>query len=81
MDDSTHEYAFDCTLVVSLRVKALSEDAARKVLSHYLDSADANLGAWADGSPILAEVSLVTSATDPGPFGRPRLYEIDGEAT
>ena len=65
-----HEYAFDITLAAAMRVKAVNEEQARKLLYDMLDAADANLGAWPDGSPILAEVSL---------DGRPNLFEIDGE--
>lgn len=65
-----HEYAFDIKLLAAVRVKATSEDMARRHLFECLDAADSNLGAWPDGSPILAEVSM---------DGEADLYEIDGE--
>lgn len=67
----THEYAFDVTFVGALRIKAASEAEARATLADCLDCADSNLGAWPNGDPILAELSL---------RGEPSLYEVDGEA-
>lgn len=67
-----HAYAFDCKLQCALRVNAASYDAAVKLLSTAIDCNTANLGAWPDGRPITAEVSL---AEDPGLH----LYELDGE--
>lgn len=64
------EFAFDVTLYAALRVTALNEAGARKKLADHLDATDAALGAWSDGQPILAEVSL----------GSVDLFEIDGEA-
>ena len=67
-----HEYAFDVRLYACIRVKAQTEEQARRLLRDCLDCADANLGAWPDGSPILAEVSPDDSSPD--------LIEIDGGA-
>ena len=64
------EFAFDVTLAGALRVNAPTEAEARRILRDRLDCADSNLGAWPDGSPMLAELSLT---------GTPSLYEIDGE--
>lgn len=75
-NDTIHEYAFDITLTGAVRVKACDEETARRHLAERLDCADANLGCWMDGTPILAEVSLAPE--DDG--GAPRLYEIDGES-
>lgn len=66
------EFAFDVKLFASLRVKAESEAQARALLREALDCADANFGAWPDGSPILAEASM---------DGEPDLFEIDEEPT
>lgn len=74
-----HEYAFDITLLGAVRVKACDEATARRHLAERLDAAEANLGCWMDGAPILAEVSLVTVDDDKA-VGPPRLYEIDGES-
>lgn len=63
------EFAFDIVLNGALRVNAPTEVEARKTLAAVLDCADSNLGAWPDGNPILAELSLT---------GNPSLYEIDG---
>ena len=75
MNIDLNEYAFDLTLTASLRVKAPDEKAARRMLYAALDCADANLGAWPNGDPILSEVSLV----DNGPLLPPTLYEVNGE--
>lgn len=66
-----HEYAFDVKMVAAIRVKARTEDEARRILSEKLDSASCNAGAWDNGDPILFEASV----DDCGPH----LYEIDGE--
>ena len=65
-----HEYAFDVTLSAAIRVKADTEDAARALLKETIDAADANLGSWANGAPILCEASLESIN---------ELYEVDGE--
>jgi hypothetical protein len=51
------EYAFDVTLFAVIRVKATSEKAARAMIRDALNGSGANLGAWPDGAPIMAEVS------------------------
>lgn len=63
-------YGFDLELKCSLHVKAPSHEAALRILRDKLDCADSNLGAWDDGTPILAEVSL---------RGTPALYERNDE--
>ena len=67
---TTKEFAFDITLAAAIRVTAESHDAAVAMLRKALDAADSNLGAWPNGSPILAECSL---------RGVPSLFEIDGD--
>lgn len=67
-----HEFAFDLKLTTALRITATNEKAARKLLAELLNCAHANLGAFANGDPILAEVSLEPGTLD--------LYEIDGES-
>jgi hypothetical protein len=69
----THEYAFDLKLDVALRVRAATFEAAVKILKERLDCAEANLGAWPNGDPILCEASLNGEVTPE------MLYEIDGE--
>lgn len=66
------EYAFDVKLFAVIRVTADSEEEARTAIRDKLDCADANLGAWDDGSPILCEVSRDD--------GEDQLIEVDGEA-
>jgi len=56
MTDLT-EFAFDVTLQAAIRVRATSLAEAREMLK-TIDAADANLGAWPNGDPILAEVSV-----------------------
>ena len=65
-----HEYAFDVKLFAAIRVRAESEAEARAMIRDHIDGADANLGAWPDGTPILCEVSA---------DGEADLYEVDGE--
>jgi hypothetical protein len=69
MTTELHEYAFDVKLLAAIRVKAANETEARELLSQHLNCADTNLGAWPDGSPILAEASI---------DGEADLYEVDG---
>ncbi len=64
------EFAFDATVKIAIRVNAATEQAARDLLDHHLDCADANFGQWPGGKPIKAEASL---------WDRPRVFEIDGE--
>lgn len=66
------EYAFDCKLQCAIRVNAASEEEAREMLAKQIDGASANLGAWPNGDPILAETSLDDTS--------PTLFEVDGEA-
>lgn len=58
MPKSAKVFLFDVTLTGAIRVAAHSEKEARELLAECLDCADANLGAWPNGQPILAEVSL-----------------------
>jgi hypothetical protein len=52
-----NEYLFDVKLFASISVKAATPADARALLRGALDCAGANLGAFPDGTPILAEVS------------------------
>lgn len=67
------EYTFDVKMFATLRVKANSEDEARRILLAEVDCADCNGGMWPDGSPILFEASVDDDS--------PELIEVDGEAT
>lgn len=64
-------YLFDVKLFSSIRVNALDEKTARAMLREALNGASANFGAWPDGAPIVADVSLDDDPAD--------LVEIDGE--
>lgn len=66
-----HEYLFDVKLFTAIRVKAASEEAARKKLNTYFDCADVNFGADEKGNPITGEASIDGDAD---------LVEVDGEA-
>ncbi len=68
------EYAFDLRLKAAIRVKAASLADAIKALQAELDCAEANFGAWPDGSPIIGEVSLAAIPTGDD------LFEIDGDS-
>lgn len=71
MSAKLHEYAFDVRLYACIRVKAASKTAALLLLRECVDGANVNFGAWPDGDPILADVSMDD--------GEPDLIEIDGE--
>ena len=65
------EFLFDVKMFAAVRVMAVDEAHARALMREHLECAEANLGAWPSGDPILAEVS----ADD----DHPDLLEIDGE--
>lgn len=67
-----HEYLFDVKLFCSLRIKAETQAAAEKQIEELLNCATANFGMQADGSPLIAEVTLDTE-------DGAELLEIDGE--
>lgn len=71
-DRRTREYAFDVKLFAAVRVRAARLSDAIAMVRAALDCADANLGAWPSGDPIMAEVSLDDED--------PELFEIDGAA-
>lgn len=64
------EYAFDCTLIAALRVKAKSQKEAEGIIRQVLDAASCNAGAWPNGDPVLFEASV---------DGELSLFEVDGE--
>lgn len=64
------EYGFDVKLFAVIRVKAASEEDARRILSECAGGMDCNGGAWPDGNPILFNASI---------DGESDLIEIDGE--
>lgn len=53
-----HEYLFDVKLFASVRVKAKTEEEARKHLKVAFDCANCNGGAWPNGDPVIFEASL-----------------------
>lgn len=55
----TKTFMFDVHLLASIRVPAETDYLARTLLLEMIDAADANLGAWPNGDPILAEVSVL----------------------
>jgi len=63
------EYAFDCTLLATLRVKATSRKAAEATIRDILDGASCNGGCWPNGDPVLFEVGIE---------GDLDLSEVDG---
>ena len=65
-----HEYLFDVKLFASIRVRASNLETARAMLDEALGCANANLGAWPNGDPILCEASA---------DGEADLIEVDGE--
>jgi hypothetical protein len=53
-----HSYLFDVTLAAAVRVEAPDVGTARGWLYEQIDCATANLGAFPNGDPMLAEVSV-----------------------
>jgi hypothetical protein len=51
-------FTFDIKLFVALTVKAETEQEALNMILDNVQCADCNLGAWPDGTPILAEASV-----------------------
>lgn len=66
-------YTLDAKLFVTLTVKATSQDHAEAILRETMDGAEANFGAWPDGSPVLGTVGYDND-------GGADLIEINGEA-
>ncbi|MBK1901992.1 MULTISPECIES: hypothetical protein [Burkholderia] len=66
-----HEFAFDCDLSATIRVRAGSLEHAQANLREAMAAASCNAGAWPNGDPILFEASLCVSAVV--------LSESDGE--
>lgn len=64
------EFMFDVKMFASIRVKAEDEKQARAMLRAEVDGAEANLGSWPDGSPMLCQI-CVDDDID--------LIEVDGE--
>jgi hypothetical protein len=50
-------YLFDVKLFASIRIKAESEEAARRELGAVLDCAEVNFGADSNGNPVTGEAS------------------------
>lgn len=69
MTSGLHEYAFDVTLLTSLRVKAHSLQEAKDKLNELLDCATINVGEI-NGQAIAAEASMASE---------PSLFGFDGE--
>lgn len=51
------EFEFDARLFAIIRVKAETEQEARKVLGDLLNAATIHAGEWPDGSPAIFEAS------------------------
>ena len=66
-EEEMHEYLFDVKLFASLRVKATSEEEARKLLATALDCCTINCGEI-NGDPLVGEAS---------PDGEHDLVEVD----
>jgi len=65
------EFSFDARAYVAIRVFAETEEEAMKMLLDNVHIADSNLGAWPNGDPIMAEVTIEQGDVD--------LIEVDGE--
>lgn len=66
-----HEYLFDVKLFAAIRVNASSREEAISKLRNGIDCSTGNFGSFANGDPIVGEVSI---------DGDPDLVEINGEA-
>jgi len=66
------EYTFDVKLFTTIRVEALNEADARKIVSDNIHGDEANFGAWPNGDPIIAEVCVDDDEM--------QVIEVDGEA-
>ena len=53
-----NEYLFDVKLSAAVRVRAQTESQARSMVHNYIDASIANFGAWPNGDPILAVVTI-----------------------
>lgn len=67
-----HEYLFDVKLFAAIRVTASSPAEAISKLRNGIDCSTGNFGCFANGDPIIGEVSLDTDDPD--------LIEVDGES-
>lgn len=72
VEGEEREYAFDVKMFATIRATATSEDEARQLVKDHIDSGEANFGAWPNGDPILASVTVDDDELP--------LLEIDGEA-
>ena len=64
------EFAFNLTLLTTVKVNAETEKEARALINEAFHIADSHFGAWPNGDPILAEASME---------GEAELFEIDQE--
>ncbi|VWC80482.1 hypothetical protein BLA39750_01162 [Burkholderia lata] len=71
IDWCEHEFAFDCSLSATIRVRAGSLEIAQANLREAMATASCNAGAWPNGDPILFEAGLSISTVV--------LSELDGE--
>lgn len=55
-------FSFDVEMYTSITVEADSAEAAEEMISEKLEQAQANLGAWDNGDPILCDIGLPEDA-------------------
>jgi len=73
INNEMKDYGFDLKLDIALHIKAESYEDAKRILKEKLNCASANLGAFDNGDPILAEATLNDVITPD------MLFEVDGE--
>jgi hypothetical protein len=52
------KFTFSVTLLATFTVEASTEVEAEYLVREAIDGNTANFGAWPDGSPVLADVSI-----------------------
>ena len=70
VDEGLTEYAFDCTILTTLRIKTKSKREAESIIRSVLDAASCKAGVWPDGSQVIFEASIE---------GEIDLIEVNGE--
>lgn len=55
------QHSFDLQILTSVTVKADSEEEARDIIRDRMHGVEANFGAWENGDPIVAEISVPES--------------------
>lgn len=63
-------YEFSVTLIANIRIDAASKEQAIATIRESIDGADANLGCWPNGDPVVGSIAIE---------GELDLESVDGE--